>query len=610
MAAKRRSRDERPARGAAERRAEGIGIVRTTPLLRSVAQWVGYVDDASSRCPPDGLAVVHVPERAHERPEIHLHPTRDASPAEWAWAVAHCLVHIGLGHVDERQWHDRPLDAAAHVAACLTVDRLLTSLGSARPPVPIPPSAPTGDDDTMAERLRRDGIPADLVGLGPAGARPADFRPATARTVGMRAVSFEEIFAEGLADAVVSALEVAATGWDADTARRHLRTPWRAALQWFVTEYPLLGALAAGLEVVEDAAVCRSLDIAVAAVSAATAELYLNPEVTMTRAERRFVVAHELLHAGLRHDTRGGGRHALLWNVACDFSINGWLVAMGVGQLPDGALYDPELADLAAEAIYERIANDLRRFRRVLTFGGTNRPDILPGVGDRQGATDLDTWYRSALTHGLELQRATGRGLLPAGLVEEIRALAQPPVPWDVQLADWFDERLPAAEARRTYARASRRQSATPDIPRPAVRVPDEVARRRTFGVVLDTSGSMDRVLLARALGAIASFAASRDVALVRVVFCDAVAYDAGYLTPDAVAGRVQVRGRGGTALQPGVDLLERATDFPADGPILVITDAQCDHVRIRRDHAYLVPAGARLPFTPFGPVFRMTGEG
>jgi predicted metal-dependent peptidase len=90
------------------------------------------------------------------------------------------------------------------------------------------------------------------------------------------------------------------------------------------------------------------------------------------------------------------------------------------------------------------------------------------------------------------------------------------------------------------------------------------------------------------------------------VVFCDAAAHDAGFMPPDDIAGRVRVRGRGGTVLQPGIDLLERAEDFPSTAPILVITDAECDVVRVRREHAFLVPQGAGLPFTPRGPVFRM----
>ncbi|MBO3737022.1 hypothetical protein [Actinoplanes flavus] len=145
-----------------------------------------------------------------------------------------------------------------------------------------------------------------------------------------------------------------------------------------------------------------------------------------------------------------------------------------------------------------------------------------------------------------------------------------------------------------------------PDIPRPGRRHPEELVRKHTFGVVVDTSGSMGRQLMGRALGAIASYATARDVPAARVVFCDAAAYDAGYLPVDGIAGRVRVRGRGGTRLQPAIDLLERADDFPREGPILVITDGECDVLRIRRPHAYLVPRGARLPFTPRGEVFSL----
>jgi hypothetical protein len=66
----------------------------------------------------------------------------------------------------------------------------------------------------------------------------------------------------------------------------------------------------------------------------------------------------------------------------------------------------------------------------------------------------------------------------------------------------------------------------------------------------------------------------------------------------------VEVRGRGGAVLQPGIDLLQNARDFPADGPILVITDGTCDTLAIRRYHAYLLPEGQRLPFRPVGEVF------
>jgi predicted metal-dependent peptidase len=362
---------------------------------------------------------------------------------------------------------------------------------------------------------------------------------------------------------------------------------------------------------VEDADVCRTHGIRVAAISPAAAELYVNPLSGLHGAgERRFVVAHELLHAGLRHDTRCGNRDPWLWNVACDYVINGWLTEMEVGDIPPGLLHDPSLRGLSAEEVYDKIAVDRRRYRKLATLRGTGLGDVLPGplapASDPAGAVDLDEFYRRSLTDGIEYHRSRGRGLLPAGLVEEIRALSQPPVPWDVELAQWFDEHFAPVERHRSYGRASRRQAAVPDIPRPGWYLPPEAVEGRVFGVVLDTSGSMDTRLLGKALGAIASYAVAREVRSARVVFCDAEAHDNGWMPPLDIAGRVRVRGRGGTVLQPGVDLLESADDFPDDGPLLVITDGYCDYVRVHREHAFLVPAGAVLPFKPQGPVFRL----
>jgi predicted metal-dependent peptidase len=320
------------------------------------------------------------------------------------------------------------------------------------------------------------------------------------------------------------------------------------------------------------------------------------------------VLAHEMLHAALRHGERVGPRDAYLWNVATDFVVNGWLVELGVGEIPDGCLYDPVLKGRGAEDVYDEITQNLRRYRKLATLRGKGLGDMIarptPAAGEAQRATDLDDFYRRALIGGLAYHQHGGRGLVPSGLVEEIRVLEHPPPPWDVQLAQWFDRYFSPLEAVRSYARPSRRQASTPDIPRAGRHRPVIPVKERTFGVVLDTSGSMDPGLLGKALGALASYAAARDVPAARVVFCDAVAYDAGYLEVEQIAGRVRVRGRGGTVLQPGIDLLENADDFPADGPILVITDGECDVVRIRRDHAFLMPRGARLPFTPRGEVF------
>lgn len=388
-------------------------------------------------------------------------------------------------------------------------------------------------------------------------------------------------------------------------------SPAQKAKQWFINHYPLLASLAANFTIIENQQICQRLNISVAAIDVTTQEIFFNPAAGLDEEESKFVMAHELLHAGLRHHERCLGRDPYFWNVSCDYVINHWLVEMGVGRLPEiGVLLDQELSGLSAEAIYDRIVTDLRTYRKLYTFRGIGQGDILDHGDQRfwdiKEGTALDDFYKGALAQGLVYHQELGRGLLPAGLIEEIRALGQPPIPWDVELARWFDDHFPPMEKQRTFSRMSRRQSSTPDIPRPSWAYRETDLEGRTFGVVLDTSGSMDHKLLGKALGAIASYSLSKDVPFVRVVFCDAVAYDAGYMATEDIAERVKIKGRGGTVLQPGIDLLEQAADFPKNGPILIITDGYCDRLRVSRKHAYILPKGKNLPFVPRGPVFRI----
>ncbi|MEU9300026.1 hypothetical protein [Streptomyces sp. NPDC048269] len=587
---------------ATEAFAEGLALVKRHPALAAVDASVCRQAKCAAT-PAGGLAAVD------SNGTVHVHPTKRADPREWAWALAHALLHLGFGHVPAGKDEDRPQPDRFDLAArCAVVNRFLLTVAVGRAPDHLPAEYPGGDEELLAARWRRDGIPAAYEKCGTAGDHP-DQVLVTFRRWNTPAPDWETRFAHALTRSVSAAMDVAGGRRDritGETARRH---PWDRALNWFVSSYPLLGGLAAGLKIVADAELARAQGIAIAAVSASAGEIYVNPLRTFTDGEWRFILAHEMLHAALRHGGRRGARDPYLHNVAADYVVNGWLVEMGVGEMPAGLLHDPALRDLSVEEVYDRIAADLRRMRRLATLRGKGLGDILGEPLPHPAScpySDLDDFYRRGLTRGFDLHQYGERGLLPAGLVQEIRALAHPPVPWDAKLARWFDEYVPRPVAVRSYARPARRQASTPDIPRAGRCFPPEEVARCTFGVVLDTSGSMNAALLGKALGAIASYAEARDVPAARVVFCDAAPYDAGYLPPTEIAGRVRVRGRGGTELQPGIDLLQRAEDFPPGAPVLVITDGWCDTLRIRREHAYLVPQGASLPFTPKGPVFRL----
>ena len=531
---------------------------------------------------------------------IYANSHRRAAPQEWAYVLAHCLLHLALGHIRE----DRDGDPLWNAACDCVTARYLADLhiGSAPGELSAPLPSNAREEEKLYLWLKEHRDPAYFCFSTMSGGR-ADmaWRPRISFYWQGGPTDWRQLFAESLRDALRAAVDYAG-GVRVEPGGCKKMGPIQRAQEWFLSSYPLLGGVASGFQLVDDPLTVQRMDISVAAISVHMREIYVNPAAHLTEAEWRFVLAHEYLHAALCHEQRLGSRDPELWNAACDYVINQWLRDMEVGSMPEGLLFDPELSGLSAESIYDLLAANLRKYRRMAQH------DILFGPTGWRGSkdfVDLDAWCRSAIQRGLDYHQAHGRGYLPANLVEEIRALSQPPIPWDVKLARWFDERFEPLEKRRTYARLSRRQSSTPDIPRPSWRYEEEAHAGRTFGVLLDTSGSMDRNLLAAALGAVASYGAVRDVNRVRVVFCDASPYDQGYMEVSDIASSVKVRGRGGTVLQPGVELLEYAPDFPKEAPVLIITDCECDRLNLYgRDRAFLVPRGRSLPFLPKGPVF------
>lgn len=532
---------------------------------------------------------------------IYANSHRRATPQEWAYVIGHCLLHLALGHIRE----DRDGDPIWNAACDCVVTRYLADLHIGTPPEALsgvlPPN--TREEETLYQWLKEHSDSAYFHFSTMSSGR-ADMSWEQIRSRWRyRSVDWKQLFAESLRDALRSAVDYAG-GVDTQPGAYQRMSAIQRAQEWFLSSYPLLGGVASGFRLVDDPLVVQRMHIPVAAISIHMREIYVSAGANLTEQEWRFVLAHEYLHAALCHEARLGKRDPELWNVACDYVINQWLRDMEVGSMPEGLLFDPELKGLSAESIYDILAVNLRKYKRMAQH------DILFAPSDwtdSKDFVDLDAWCRSAIQHGLDYHQSQDRGYLPEGLIEEIWALSQPPIPWDVKLARWFDERFEPLEKHRTYARLSRRQSATPDIPRPSWRYEETAQAGRTFGVLLDTSGSMDRSMLAAALGAIASYSAARDVNRVRVVFCDAAPYDQGYMEAADIAGSVKVRGRGGTVLQPGIELLEHAPDFSKEAPLLIITDCECDRLNLYgRDHAFLVPRGRSLPFPPRGPVFYM----
>lgn len=557
--------------------------------------------------------------------EILLNENMCLQPKQWAYVIAHAKLHLAFGHFDSEKmpgytitdttgkssWKTDFIPLLWNMACDIYIDKFLADIKfgqSIHENIETMFSGSLDDEIQIYNQLLEQNITGSNNAFGTAAIGALDMKgleiPLVYDDSKGQFNHYTRGFSEALARSVSKAVSTAA-GIDS-TCEKHL-SPGMQAAKWFMNHYPLLGGLASHFKIIEDYSYCQKNDIQIAAIDVILGELYLNPTAGLSFEELKFVLAHEYLHAGLMHHNRCNGRDHYLWNVACDFVINGWLNELQVGTMPEaGLLYDVTLKGMSAESIYDLMLSDMRKYEKLNTFRGYHKGDIIGGAssGNTSGTT-LDDFCRSAMQQGLEYHVGTGRGLVPAGLIEEIRALSMPAIPWDVSLAKWFDTYFAPLEKHRTYARPSRRQASTPDIPRPRCAPLDIAIDSRTFGVVIDTSGSMEAKTIGKALGSIASYSVAHDVPFARVVFCDANAYDAGYISPEDIAGRVAVKGRGGTALQPAINLLETAKDFPKDGPILIITDGEIeDHLDIKHEHAYLLPKGNRLPFRAKGQVF------
>ena len=593
---------------------DGMNFVKNHPLF-------GHLHIRNEIVPKSRLGK-NIPAKVSSSGVVYLNKDCDRQPKEWAYIIAHCMLHLSFGHFDaermpgywqqisekQKKWVNKYDPELWNVACDIFISRFLADIKFGKTDIDILKLSAynsVSDELKIYEYLVNNNSPVNFSVFGTAGEFPDMIGTDNPLTYPYGKNEYVTAFAYALAYSVHSVIRQASNNTD-DSLKKD--SVMQRNADWFINHYPLLGGLATGFKIVETINRADLNDIEIAAVNVINGEIYVNPAAGLSFEEWKFVLAHEYLHAGLQHHARRNGREPYLWNIACDFVINDWLHEMQIGIMPqNGLMYDETLKNMSAEEIYDILTDNIRKNSKLNTFRGYGKGDIIDKgwSPDMNKPTTLDDFCKNALRSGLEYHTSTGRGYIPAGLIEEIKALSMPPVPWDVELAKWFDTWFMPVEKHRTYARPSRRQSSTPDIPRPSWIRPEIPEYSRTYAVIIDTSGSMSPEMIGKALGAAASYSVSKDVPLVRVVFCDAQAYDIGYIAPEDIAGRVMVKGRGGTILQPAVDLIENAKDFPKNGPVLIITDAGIEHdLKVHYEHAFLIPEGASLPFRPRGKVF------
>jgi predicted metal-dependent peptidase len=157
----------------------------------------------------------------------------------------------------------------------------------------------------------------------------------------------------------------------------------------------------------------------------------------LTVKQVEFVIAHEILHAVFDHMTRCEGRDRKLFNIACDYAVNGQIVRDRIGdhQIPDIKIFhDPKYYGMGAEQIYDDLY-DKYDDEQLAALGQLLDEHLDPEGGGKDGQPryskeelkQIRDEMREAV---MQAAQAAGSGNVPASVARMIKELTEPKMNW------------------------------------------------------------------------------------------------------------------------------------------------------------------------------------
>ena len=227
-----------------------------------------------------------------------------------------------------------------------------------------------------------------------------------------------------------------------------LQTRLAKAKTSLMLDYPFFGTLVMNMQ----------FNITDAVPTAATdgKQVLFNPEFCdkQNDEELKFLVAHEIAHPMFEHTTRRGERDHYKWNQAGDYVINQVLTDEGLGKMPEGGLYDPDLYN-SCDGITDRIYNTLPTTPEgEQGYGGEGQPfDSVTDGGQTQAEiAQQQAEWRVKVAQAVQSAKMMGK--LSAGVERLVGELLTPKVLWADVLQRFI---IKAKTDDRTFARPNRR---------------------------------------------------------------------------------------------------------------------------------------------------------
>lgn len=338
-----------------------------------------------------------------------------------------------------------------------------------------------------------------------------------------------------------------------------------------VIQEPFYAGILLNLNVIETRTLSDGSELWQAATNGR--DLFINPENfnKLTVAEAKGVLKHEVMHVALLHNHLGTGKEARRWGHACDYAINPIIIDEG-GELPSGVLDGTPFKGKSAEEIYKLLPPNPEG-----SGGGGSGPDdgqggiagdiLPPAVPGQAGQQQQQTMVSQAM------QAAKARGKLPAHLQAAIDEVFKPRVDWKEQLAEWLTAASPSDYSFRKPNRMFMTGPGKMYLPGM-----DGHNDMESFGVILDTSGSISLDELSQGLGEICGAIESVAPKRLVVAYCDSkVQHSDVFENPGEaeVAATFERHGAGGTSMPSGLKWFTR--NHPNTQAVMVWTDGYTD---------------------------------
>jgi predicted metal-dependent peptidase len=327
-----------------------------------------------------------------------------------------------------------------------------------------------------------------------------------------------------------------------------------------VLSQPFFGVLALRLHLMEDASLPT--------MATDGTSILFNPTFveSLTQKQLQGVLAHEVMHCACGHPWRRDNRDPLKWNLTADYAINPIVTEAGL-ELPKGALKDTRFTGKSAEWIYDRLP-PIQTITIAFGAGGDEIKDgatapqtIARGEGTAGEGGEASGQTPEPLTEA-DWQQAVQqvaaaektRGTLPVNIERMVGLVSQARVDWRSVLRRFIQE---SSKADYQWTRPNSRHLSQ------GLYMPGLYSQAMgPMAVAIDTSGSIDQVLLSQFASELNAIADEVSPERVHVVYCDAeIQREDVFERGETVV--LKPRGGGGTAFEPVMDWADALDETP-----------------------------------------------